>query len=204
MYMNATDYNKLMYKTIEDDAKGAKLLMHACCAPCSSACLERIKDYFDISVLFYNPNICGDEYYKREEELERFLALTGWGRLEPCERDESLFYAAVKGLEREKEGGARCMECFKLRLDYTARTAAERGYEYIATTLTVSPLKNARAINEIGEKCAAEHGIKWLPSDFKKQNGYLRSCQLSEQYSLYRQNFCGCVFSKGLEKDGGA
>lgn len=202
--MNATDFNKKMFKEIENGAKGKKLLLHACCAPCSTACLERIKDYFDISVLFYNPNIYGDEYRKRLKELENFLDRTGWAKTEPCERDEALFYSAVKGLEKEKEGGARCTECFRLRLEKTARTAAERGYEYIATTLTVSPLKNAQAINEIGEKCAAEYGVKWLPSDFKKGNGYLRSCQLSREYSLYRQNFCGCVFSKGLENGGGS
>lgn len=202
--MNATDYNKKMFQEIEEGAKGKKLLMHACCAPCSTACLERIKDFFDISVLFYNPNIAGEEYIKRLDELKRFLSQTGWAKLEPCGHDEKQFYSAVRGLEREKEGGARCMECFRLRLSQTALVAAERGYDYITTTLTVSPLKNARAINEIGEKCAEENGVKWLWSDFKKGDGYLRSCTLSKEYSLYRQNFCGCVFSKGLEKDGGA
>lgn len=195
--MNATDFNKKMFLEIErGGARDKKLLMHACCAPCSSACLERLKGLMDITVLFYNPNIETVEYLKRKAELIRFLSETGWAHFLDCDHQKEAYYAAVKGLEEQKEGGARCLKCFELRLDFTAKTAAEKGYEYIATTLTVSPLKNAAAINQIGEECAKRHGVKWLPSDFKKGNGYLRSCELSKEHNLYRQNYCGCVFSR--------
>ncbi len=196
--MNATDYNKKMFEETESGgAKGKKLLLHACCAPCSTACLERLKGLMDITVLFYNPNIETDEYLKRKGEIISFLSRTGWADFMDCDHQKEAYYAAIKGLEGEKEGGARCAACFKLRLSYTARTAKEKGYDYFATTLTVSPLKNAQLINLTGYECAREYGSKWLPSDFKKGDGYLRSCRLSEQYGLYRQNFCGCIFSKG-------
>lgn len=196
--MNNPDYNKKMFEEIEKGgAKGKKLLMHACCAPCSTACLERLKDLMDITVLFYNPNIETEEYLKRKAELIRFLESTGWADFTDCDHQKEAYYAAVKGLEREKEGGKRCEKCFELRLSFTAQKAAEEGYDYFATTLTVSPLKNAGIINRIGYECGEKYGVKWLPSDFKKGNGYLRSCQLSSEYNLYRQNFCGCVFSKG-------
>ena len=197
MCMNATDYNKLMFEEIDrGGARGKKLLLHACCAPCSTACLERLSGLMDVTVLFYNPNIEDEEYQKRKTELTGFLTRTGWADFLDCDHQKEAYYAAVKGLEDQKEGGARCAKCFKLRLDFTARTAAQEGYDYIATTLTVSPLKNARLINEIGEECAKEHGVKWLPSDFKKGDGYLRSCILSKEHGLYRQNYCGCIFSK--------
>ena len=195
--MNARDYNKLMYEEIEKrGAAGKKLLLHACCAPCASSCLERLEGLMDVTALFYNPNIETQEYLRRKDELIRFIGETGTAKFLDCEHRKEQFYAAVAGLEGEKEGGARCAKCFKLRLDFTARTAAQEGYDYIATTLTVSPLKNARLINEIGEECAEEHGVKWLPSDFKKGDGYLRSCILSKEHGLYRQNYCGCIFSK--------
>ena len=186
-----------MFEEIENKgAKGKKLLLHACCAPCATACLERLHSLMDITVFFWNPNIETEEYLKRKGELIRLLNETGWGDFLDCDHQKEAYYAAVKGLEDEKEGGARCVKCFELRLDRTARTAAENGFEYIATTLTLSPLKNARLLNDIGYACAARAGVKWLPSDFKKAEGYLRSCRLSAQYNLYRQNYCGCVFSR--------
>ena len=193
--MNRCDYNKLMLEELEG-AREKKLLLHACCAPCSSACLERLYGRVHTAVLFYNPNIETEEYLKRENELKRFLRETDLAVFFECKHEKEAYYAAVKGLEDEKEGGARCVKCFELRLDRTARTAAENGFEYIATTLTLSPLKNARLLNDIGYACAARAGVKWLPSDFKKAEGYLRSCRLSAQYNLYRQNYCGCVFSR--------
>lgn len=195
--MNAVNYDKKMLEELENGARGKKLLLHACCAPCSSACLERLYKLMDVTVLFYNPNIETEEYLKRKEELIRFLNETGWAGLIDCDHQKDAWYTAIKGLEGEKEGGARCRKCFELRLDFTAATAAAEGYDYFATTLTVSPLKDAAAINRIGGECAARHGVKWLPSDFKKRNGYLRSCSLSAEHGLYRQNFCGCIFSKG-------
>ena len=197
MCMNATDYNKLMFEEIDrGGARGKKLLLHACCAPCSTACLERLSMLMDVTVLFYNPNIEDEEYQKRKTELTGFLTRTGWAEFLDCDHQKEAYYAAVKGLEGEKEGGARCAKCFELRLAYTARTARQKGFDYFATTLTVSPLKTAALINAIGGACAAREGVKWLPSDFNKGDGYLRSCRLSAEYGLYRQNYCGCVFSK--------
>ncbi len=195
--MNAINYNAEMQKIIKSNGGvRKKLLLHACCAPCSSACLERLKDYFDVTAFFFNPNIEDEEYLKRKTELTRFLNETGWATALDCDHDTAEFYSAVRGLEHCKEGGERCAVCFKLRLERTARTAAERGFDYFGTTLTISPLKNAAVINGIGEELAAKYGVLWLYSDFKKQNGYLRSLQLSKEHSLYRQNYCGCVFSQ--------
>lgn len=195
--MNAVNYQAETEKTIKSfGGEKRTLLLHACCAPCSSACLERLKENFNITVLFYNPNIQGDEYLKRKAELMRFIAETGWAKITDCEHDEKVFYSAVKGLENCKEGGERCKKCFALRLDYTAKKAAEGGYDYFATTLTLSPLKNAALINETGLCSAAKYGANYLVSDFKKKNGYLRSLRLSAEHNLYRQNYCGCVFSQ--------
>lgn len=190
--MAKSDYNKAMLNTAQNN-RGARLLLHCCCAPCSSACLERLKDYFKITCLFYNPNIAGEEYFKRKEELKNFLLKTGWADFLDCDRDEAAFLSRVKGLENCPEGGARCKECFYLRLQKTRDIALSLGYEFFTTTLTLSPLKNAELINEIGFELG---GGRWLPSDFKKQNGYLRSLQLSKEYCLYRQNYCGCVYSQ--------
>lgn len=189
-----------MLKLIDGlNGKRPKLLLHACCAPCSSSCLERLKNAFDITVFFYNPNIEDGEYLKRKAELIRFITLTGWAEIADCDHDVNRFYGAVKGLESCAEGGARCAKCFELRLEETAREAKESGFDYFATTLTLSPLKDARLINATGERLAEKYGVKWLPNDFKKSNGYLRSLELSKEYSLYRQNYCGCVFSKTKE-----
>lgn len=194
--MNAKNFDEMMKRQIADAGKGKRLLLHCCCAPCSTACLERLKDDFKITVFFYNPNIADEEYERRKAELIRFIGETGWADFIDCDHDENEFYSAVKGLENEKEGGARCLKCFNLRLKKTKETADAQGFDYFTTTLTVSPLKNAAAINAIGESLGGE---KWLYSDFKKRNGYLRSTQLSKEYGLYRQNFCGCKFSERRE-----
>ncbi len=194
--MNAKNYNVLMEKEVASFDKKQTLLLHCCCAPCSSACLERLKDSFEITVFFCNPNIEDAEYEKRKAELIRFIGETGYAEILECRHDTGLYYSAIKGLEGEKEGGKRCEKCFYLRLKETAETAEKFGFGYFATTLTISPLKNARLINEIGEKLAEGKKVKWLYSDFKKKDGYLNSLRLSEKYNLYRQNYCGCVYSK--------
>lgn len=176
--------------------KGAKLLLHSCCGPCSSRCLETLKSVFDVTVLFYNPNITDEsEYSLRKAEQIRLLEQTGWAQIADVDYDASVFYSAVSGLESEKEGGARCYKCYELRLDYTARKAKELAYDYFCTTLSVSPHKNSRWLNEIGERLATKYGVKYLPADFKKEGGYLRSVELAKEYNLYRQNYCGCSFS---------
>lgn len=193
--MNAKNFDKLMCGEIERLDGRKKLLLHCCCAPCSSACLERLKDFFDITVLFYNPNIEDEEYLRRKDELMRLIKETGWAEIYDCNHGTDEFYSAVKGLENEKEGGARCVVCFKLRLEKTASVAESGGFDYFATTLTISPLKNAGLINSIGEELQKGKRVKWLYSDFKKRDGYLRSIRLSEEHGLYRQNYCGCVYS---------
>lgn len=193
--MNARNFDKLMQEQIaQAHGEKPKLLLHCCCAPCASACLERLQEFFETTVLFYNPNIEGDEYERRKAEIKRFIEETGFADFIDSDHDEKEFYCTIKGLENEKEGGARCEKCFELRLAETARTADENGFDYFTTTLTISPLKNAKIINEIGEKL--QNKAKWLYSDFKKRNGYLRSTELSQQHDLYRQNYCGCVFSR--------
>lgn len=176
------------------------LLLHSCCAPCSSYTIEYLSQYFRITVLYYNPNISPEsEYMHRIEEQRRFISelkTVNPVSFEPGEYDPQTFYNAVRGLENEPEGGDRCLVCYRLRLEEAARMAAERGLDYFTTTLTISPLKRADKINEIGEEIAAQTGVKFLPSDFKKRGGYLRSIELSREYGLYRQNYCGCVFSK--------
>ena len=190
--MNA-NYDELMTKQLSSLEKGKKLLLHCCCAPCSSACLERLKDSVEICVLFYNPNIESEEYGRRKAELIRFINETGWAKYIDCDHDESEFYDAVRGLEHCKEGGERCEKCFELRLNKTYEIAKELNFDLFTTTLTVSPLKNAAKINEIGERIGGE---MWLYSDFKKKNGYLKSIKLSKEHNLYRQDYCGCIFSR--------
>ena len=193
--MNAKNYNSLMEKEIEGFDKKRTLLLHCCCAPCSSACLERLKDYFDITVLYYNPNIEDEEYLRRKAELSRLIKETGWAKEIDCDRDKEKFYSAISGLEREKEGGKRCEICFKLRLEKTCDIAEKLAFDYFTTTLTISPLKDACLLNGIGERLAQGKKVKWLFSDFKKRDGYLKSIRLSEKYKLYRQDYCGCVYS---------
>lgn len=193
------NYNRLMEKTLQEIKKqGAKptLLLHACCAPCASACIERLKDYFALTVYFYNPNIDGaEEYHKRARELKRFCDDFGVDYIIE-DYNSKEFYSAVKGLEEEKECGKRCSVCYALRLKKATEFAKQNGYEYITTTLTISPLKDAQRLNEIGGALSQKIGVKFLPSDFKKKGGYLRSIELSREYGLYRQNYCGCEFSK--------
>lgn len=203
---NKTNYDALMLKEAETALNTPKLLLHACCAPCSSYCLEETSRYFDVTVFFYNPNMdCAEEYEKRKTELERLLsAFSPNGKkadFVAAEYEPDEFYRAVEGLEGEPEGGARCEKCFALRLEKTAVYAKENGFDFFTTTLTVSPHKNADKINDLGEKIGEKYGVKFLHSDFKKRGGFLRSTRLSEEYGLYRQNYCGCVFSeKPMEK----
>lgn len=201
--MNKVNYQKELDKVIEKIQREGitpTLLLHVCCAPCSSYCLEYLSQYFKITVFFYNPNISfKEEYEYRLSEEKRLIGEMKFknpveiidSRYEPNE-----FFSAVKGLENEPEGGRRCLECFRLRLRESCKKAKEIGADYITTTLTISPLKNAQALNEIGSECSKEYGVSWLFSDFKKREGYKRSIVLSQEYDLYRQNYCGCVFSK--------
>ena len=194
--MNAVNYDKLMQEELRG-ARDKRLLLHSCCAPCSSHCLSELSPQIGVTVLYYNPNLdCAEEYEKRKREQLRFLRETGLADFLDCDYAPEDYLTAVRGLEEEKEGGARCAVCFRLRLDRTAREAKARGFDCFATTLTVSPLKNAKLINTIGFAVAEEVGVKYLPSDFKKRGGYLHSVKLSEEYGLYRQDYCGCAFSK--------
>lgn len=205
--MNAVrNYQKELDKIIEkiQDGQTPRLFLHSCCAPCSSYVLEYLRKYFYITVFYYNPNISMEpEYRKRVEEQKRLIAAynerleTGYpiaiieGDYEP----EQFFHIA-KGLEDCPEGGERCFACFRLRLQKTVEEAVKGKFDYFATTLTISPLKNAAKLNEIGEELAEKYKIAWLPSDFKKRNGYKRSIELSREYELYRQDYCGCIYSK--------
>lgn len=177
-----------------------RLLLHACCAPCSSYVLEYLSAYFQVTVFFYNPNIGPEaEYEKRAEELRRLierLPMQNRARLELGAYEPARFLAAVRGLEQEPEGGRRCEACFRLRLEEAAVLAAGEDYDYFCTTLTISPLKDAALLNRIGLELGRRYGVAYLPSDFKKREGYKRSIQLSQAYGLYRQDYCGCVFSK--------
>lgn len=174
-----------------------KLLLHSCCGPCSSSVLERlIKDY-EVTILYYNPNIYPEEeYFKRYKEQLRLLseAYPQVNLLE-CNYNQEDYESKVKGFEKEKEGGSRCKICFRLRMEYTAKKAKELNFDIFTTTLSVSPYKNAELLNEIGKELSALYGIEYLESNFKKQNGYLRSIELSKKYNLYRQHYCGCRYS---------
>ena len=195
--MNKVNYDKKMLEQMAAAKDGATLLLHSCCAPCSSACLERIKDKFKITVLYYNPNIDDEEEYeKRKAEQIRFLKETGWAEFLDCDHDAEAFEKMALGMENEPERGARCYRCYGLRLEKTAELAKENGFAYFATTLTLSPYKNAEWLNEIGEKLGGRYEVNYLYTDFKKKGGYHRSIELSEEYGLYRQDFCGCRFSK--------
>ena len=210
--MNQVNYQKELEKilnTLQEKGEAAsdyrppRLFLHSCCAPCSSYCLEYLCRYFLITVFYYNPNISfSEEYRKRVAEQKRLIDAynkeeKGWpidiveGDYEP-ER----FYEMARGMEEEKEGGERCFRCYELRLREAAETAKSLGMDYFTTTLSISPLKNAEKLNEIGDALAEEYGVAYLNSDFKKKNGYKRSVELSEQYGMYRQYYCGCVFSK--------
>ncbi len=182
-----------------------RLLLHACCAPCSSYVLEYLTEYFDITLYFYNPNITDPaEYQKRADELSRLISEMPHKNsieLVVCRHDPKPFYELSGGLEALPEGGARCFECYRERLSTTALYMAEHQdeFDYFATTLTVSPHKNAAKLNEIGLELAQKYELEWLPSDFKKREGYKRSIELSAKYSLYRQDYCGCEFSRAVK-----
>lgn len=185
---------------LEKEEKVPKLLLHSCCAPCSSYVLEYLSRHFEITVFYYNPNIYPPkEYEERAQEQERFIReFPAKHKISYIEGtyDTARFFEMAKGLEHVPEGGERCFRCYELRMRETAKLAKKEGYDYFTTTLSISPLKNAAKLNEIGEKLEKELGVKHLSSDFKKRNGYKRSTELSKEYELYRQNYCGCVFSK--------
>ena len=191
------NYDKKMTEKMATVEKGTRLLLHSCCAPCSSACLERLKDVFLVTVLYYNPNIDDPkEYEKRKAEQIRFLKETGWADFLDCDHDNGAFEEMARGLEEEPERGKRCYLCYGLRLQKTAAVAKAAGFPLFTSTLSVSPYKNAAWLNELGYLAGEEYGVEFLPADFKKQGGYYRSEELSKDYNLYRQDFCGCRFSK--------
>ncbi len=197
------NYQKVLDKTLENiqlNSKKPRLLLHCCCAPCSSYVLEYLSNYFDITVYFYNPNITeAEEYNKRANELTRLIDEMGLndrvqfinGDYEPIK-----FTEISKGLETEPEGGVRCHKCYRLRLEKSAQMAIKSGFDYFTTTLSISPHKDAQVLNEIGKELSDQYKIGYLFSDFKKRNGYKRSCELSQIYNLYRQDYCGCIYSK--------
>ena len=202
------NYQLLLSKIIEEECqKGTRpsLLLHACCAPCSSYVLEYLSQYFQITLFFYNPNIFPEEEYRfREEELIRLVKEMRLSEqvsiLSGSYRPEE-FTEITQGLEHLPEGGSRCAACYRLRLRASAEAAADGDFDFYTTTLSISPYKNAEWLNAIGEEEAARVGVRWLFSDFKKKNGYKRSCELSAQYGLYRQNYCGCVYSKQAKNE---
>ena len=197
------NYQKELEETLQKlqaEGKRPVLVLHCCCAPCSTYVLKYLAQYFIIKILFYNPNISPkEEYEKRVAEIRRLISemefLHPVDLVEGAYRPED-FYAMAKGLEDVPEGGERCFKCYRLRMEAAAKLAQEGGYDYFTTTLSISPLKNAGKINEIGQELAQIYKVEHLPSDFKKKNGYKRSIELSAEYELYRQNYCGCAFSK--------
>ena len=200
--MNKINYQNELDKTLSDIERAGttpSLLLHSCCAPCSSYVLEYLSRYFKITVFYYNPNIYPEEeFYKRRSEQERFISqLPAKNPISFIGTDHMSeeFYKAVKGLEHIREGGERCFACYRLRLEESAMAARDMGADYFTTTLSISPMKNAQKLNEIGGELGEKYGVKYLFSDLKKRNGYKRSTELSREYGIYRQNYCGCVFS---------
>lgn len=201
--MNKINYQKELDKIIEANKREdflPSLFLHSCCAPCSSYTIEYLSKYFKITVFYYNPNISPkEEYEKRKAEQIRLISsMKTENKVDflECDYDYADFENIARGYEKCKEGGERCFRCYELRLRKTAVEAKKNGFDYFCTTLSISPLKNSQKINEIGFFLENEIGVKWLPSDFKKKEGYKRSIELSKEYNLYRQNFCGCVYSK--------
>jgi predicted adenine nucleotide alpha hydrolase (AANH) superfamily ATPase len=189
-----------LINSLKEEGHIPTLLLHSCCAPCSSYVLEYLSQFFKITIFYYNPNISDEEeYYRRVEEQQKLMKQMPFknpvdfilGSYQP-----ELFYQIAKGLEQVPEGGERCFRCYELRLEETAKLAKERGYDYFTTTLSISPLKNAGKLNELGEKLSQYYNIPYLYSDFKKKNGYKRSIELSREFDLYRQDYCGCIYSK--------
>lgn len=218
---NKINYSRQTQKIIEslqenrDRGEQPRLLLHSCCAPCSSHCMEYLREYFDLTVFYYNPNITiAGEYEKRLAEEKRLIeaynlqveeqsfadmhSTPAAGKIGILEApyDPQKWFERVRGLESCPEGGDRCTVCFEMRLRKTAEAAAAGGFDYFTTTLTISPLKDAQRLNRIGMQAGQEYGVTWLPSDFKKRDGYKRSIELSRQFGLYRQDYCGCIFSK--------
>ena len=191
-------------KQITDENKKPSLLLHACCAPCSSYVLEYLSGHFDITLFFYNPNITSEnEYNYRIDEAKRLICempLAGKVDFVPARYDINEFFSVAKGFENEPEGGERCFRCYELRLRETAEYALENGFDYFTTTLSISPYKNAGKLNSIGKNLSEDYNVKYLYSDFKKKNGYKRSVELSQIYNLYRQDFCGCIYSEAEMK----
>lgn len=201
--MNNRNYQKELDKLLaelEAEGRTPRLFLHSCCAPCSSYVLEYLSRYFEITVFFYNPNISpAEEYEKRVEEIRRMIGKMEFVhpvKLVEGEYDPQVFFRMAKGMEDIPEGGERCFGCYRLRMEEAARLAEEGNYDYFTTTLSISPLKNVQKINEIGEELSKIYKVSHLPSDFKKKNGYKRSIELSGEYDLYRQDYCGCVFSR--------
>lgn len=198
------NYDKLMEEQMSSTKEGSTLLLHACCAPCSSACLERLSNFFKITIIYYNPNITEEkEYLKRLEELKNFIQKIKVKypiNIIDTRYDPKEFFEISKGLEKEKERGKRCYKCYELRLEETAKVAKENNFDFFATTLTLSPYKKTDWLNEIGENLSNKYQTSYLYSDFKKKNGYKLSIELSKEYNLYRQDYCGCIYSK-LERE---
>lgn len=194
------NYNKKLEQIIQKLDYTPNLLLHSCCAPCSSYVISYLTKYFNITIFYYNPNISPiEEYNKRKEEqikLINSIKQENTINIIDCDYDNNLYEEKIKGLEQEPEKGKRCTICFNLRLEKTAVTAKNNNYDYFGTTLTVSPYKNCQLINEIGYNLENKYNIKWLPSDFKKNDGYKKSIELSKKYNLYRQNYCGCKYSQ--------
>ncbi len=202
--MNKINYQKLTDKVIDGlGERVPKLLLHSCCAPCSSYTLEYLANYFEITVLYYNPNISPkEEFEKRFAEQKRLIeSMPAKHKITLIKGEYNYedFEKIARGYEDVPEGGERCFRCYRLRLSRAAELAREKGFDYFCTTLSISPLKNSQKINEIGYELEKEYGVAWLPSDFKKREGYKRSIELSREYNLYRQNFCGCIYSKGVD-----
>lgn len=197
MFNEKINYDKLMMDEINSlNGERKSVLLHTCCGPCSSACIERLREYLDVTVYFYNPNVEPyEEYLKRKETQIKLLEDLDIPYID-ADYDNDYYHSQVKGLESEREGGARCPVCFKIRLKKTAQIAKENNFDYFCTSLTVSPHKNSDIINKIGHAIGESIGIKFLYSDFKKREGYKRSIELSKEYELYRQDYCGCLFAK--------
>ena len=194
------NYNDKLIEVVNNLDYIPKLLLHSCCGPCSTTCISFLTNYFDITVLYYNPNIePEEEYIKRKNEQIKFInSFNSVNKLDfmDCDYDNEVFLEMSKGLENEKEGGARCHKCYYLRMSKTAQIAKDNNYDYFATTLTVSPYKDSQVINHIGEVISEEKDINYLYSDFKKNDGYKKSIEMSKKYNLYRQNYCGCHYAK--------
>ena len=196
---------KLCLEELKNITPNKSILLHSCCAPCSSYVITFLAPYFNITILYYNPNIFPkNEYLKRKEEQIRLInSLKTPNKVDilDCDYDNEIYEKQIKGYENCPERGARCTICFKLRLEKTAELAKKNNYDYFCSTLTVSPYKNAKLINEIGNELAKKYQIKWLYSDFKKNDGYKKSIELSKKYNLYRQNYCGCIYSKKEQEE---